>query len=96
MSGVRFRTPLYLIYTNNFFDSNDDGIDGLPAVADRLEDVAFFDALCLRLFLVSPQSDFGYDIATHTLVDHICGTMDNLGGYQMTPRPGVKVPIDRV
>ncbi|MBV9251147.1 MAG: alpha-glucosidase, partial [Acetobacteraceae bacterium] len=73
---------IYQIYPRSFFDSNGDGIGDLPGITARLDHVASLgvDAIWLCPFFTSPQRDFGYDVAHHTEVDPLFGTLDDFDG----------------
>ena len=67
----------YEIYIRSFQDANDDGIGDLKGITSRLDYLADLgvDAVWITPFYVSPQVDFGYDIADHEAVDPIFGTL---------------------
>ena len=90
---------IYQIYPRSFFDSNGDGIGDLPGVTARLDYVASLgvDAIWLCPFFTSPQKDFGYDVADHTAVDPVFGTLEDFDRLIEKARAfGIKVLIDQV
>jgi alpha-glucosidase len=90
---------IYQIYPRSFFDSNGDGIGDLPGVAARLDHVARLgvDAIWLCPFFVSPQRDFGYDVANHIDVDPIFGTLADFDALiARVHELGLRVLIDQV
>ena len=90
---------IYQIYPRSFFDSSGDGIGDLPGVTARLEYVANLgvDAIWLCPFFTSPQHDFGYDVADHTAVDPVFGTLDDFDALLGKAHAlGLKVLIDQV
>jgi alpha-glucosidase len=90
---------IYQIYPRSFFDSNGDGIGDLPGVTAKLDHVASLgvDAIWLCPFFVSPMKDFGYDVADHTAVDPVFGTLDDFDELVARAHTlGLKVLIDQV
>lgn len=90
---------IYQIYPRSFFDSNGDGIGDLPGVTTHLDHVARLgvDAIWLCPVFASPQQDFGYDVADHTSIDPIFGTLEDFD--RMVARAhalGLRVLIDQV
>lgn len=90
---------IYQIYPRSFFDGNGDGIGDLPGVAAKLEHVARLgaDAIWLCPVFVSPQRDFGYDVADYTAIDPIFGSMADFDAVVARAHAlGLKVLIDQV
>jgi alpha-glucosidase len=90
---------IYQIYPRSFFDTDGDGIGDLPGVTAKLEYVAGLgvDAIWLCPFFVSPQADFGYDVADHLAVDPRFGTLPDFDRLLARAHGlGLKVLIDQV
>ncbi|QGG94986.1 alpha-amylase family glycosyl hydrolase [Actinomarinicola tropica] len=70
---------VYQIYPRSFRDGNGDGIGDLPGIIEGLDHVAELgvDAIWLSPIYRSPMADFGYDVADHTDVDPVFGTLDD-------------------
>src|SRR4030088_2448152 len=68
---------VYQIYPRSFADADADGVGALPGITRRLEHVRDrgADAVWLSPIYRSPMADFGYDIADHTDVDPIFGSL---------------------
>jgi alpha-glucosidase len=71
---------LYQIYPRSFADSNGDGIGDLQGVIDRLDHLAWLgvDGVWLNPVTVSPDADWGYDVADYTGVQPVLGTLDDV------------------
>jgi alpha-glucosidase len=90
---------IYQIYPRSFHDSNGDGVGDLPGVMAKLEHVASLgvDAIWLCPFFTSPMKDFGYDVADHTGVDPVYGTLADFDALVARAHAlGLKVLIDQV
>ncbi len=90
---------IYQIYPRSFFDSNGDGVGDLRGITMRLDHIASLgvDAIWLCPFFVSPQRDFGYDVADYTAVDPLFGTMADFDALLVRAHAlGLKVLIDQV
>jgi alpha-glucosidase len=90
---------IYQIYPRSFFDSNGDGVGDLAGVTARLDHVARLgaDAIWLCPFFVSPQRDFGYDVANYVEIDPLFGTMADFDALVARAHAlHLKVLIDQV
>jgi alpha-glucosidase len=74
------RAVLYQVYLRSFADSDGDGVGDLRGIADRLDYLEWLgvDALWLSPVTVSPDKDWGYDVADYTDVQPAFGGMDAL------------------
>jgi alpha-glucosidase len=70
---------VYQIYPRSFADSNGDGVGDLTGIRAHLDHLVELgvDALWLSPVFRSPMHDFGYDIADHTAIDPVFGTLDD-------------------
>jgi alpha-glucosidase len=68
---------IYHVYLRSFQDSNGDGVGDLRGLRARLPYLIQLgvDAVLLSPFYRSPMVDFGYDVADHTEVDPVYGTL---------------------
>jgi alpha-glucosidase len=68
---------IYQAYPRSFQDSNGDGIGDLRGVIDRLEYLQWLgvDAIWLNPITVSPDADFGYDVADYRAVQPVFGDL---------------------
>ena len=62
------RAVIYQIYVRSFADSDADGVGDLRGVVDRLDYLRWLgaDAIWLSPVTVSPDKDWGYDVADYT------------------------------
>ena len=66
---------LYQVYPRSFADSNGDGVGDIRGVIDRLDHLAWLgvDGIWLNPVTVSPDADWGYDVADYTGVQPVLG-----------------------
>jgi alpha-glucosidase len=74
-----FEGVVYQIYPRSFLDTNGDGIGDLEGIRRQLDHLAWLgvDAVWLSPIYRSPMADFGYDVADHTDVDPLFGTLED-------------------
>jgi len=90
---------LYQIYPRSFADSNGDGIGDLRGVIAHLDYLQWLgiDGIWLNPITVSPDKDFGYDVADYCRVQPVLGdlgTADEL--IAEAGRRGIRVILDLV
>ena len=71
---------IYQIYVRSFADSNADGVGDLRGVIERLDHLEWLgvDAIWLSPVTVSPNADWGYDVADFRAVEPELGTIADL------------------
>jgi alpha-glucosidase len=71
---------LYQIYVRSFADSNGDGIGDLPGILSHLDHLVSLgvDGVWLSPVTVSPNADWGYDVADYLDVSPELGTLADL------------------
>jgi alpha-glucosidase len=71
---------LYQIYPRSFADSNGDGVGDLPGVIERLDYLQWVgvDGIWLSPVTVSPNADWGYDVADYVAVEPDLGTLGDV------------------
>ena len=90
---------VYQIYPRSFGDADGDGVGDLAGITARLDHLVALgvDALWLSPFYRSPMADAGYDIADHTAVDPVFGTLDDADALIAAAHErGLRVVIDFV
>ncbi|MGP8058865.1 MAG: alpha-amylase family glycosyl hydrolase, partial [Acidimicrobiales bacterium] len=71
---------IYQIYPRSFADAGGDGIGDLDGVIEHLDHLEWLgvDGIWLSPVTVSPDADFGYDVADYCDVDPEYGTLADL------------------
>lgn len=91
---------VYQIYPRSFLDTNGDGIGDLPGIIDKLDyikNIVGADAIWLSPHYLSPQEDFGYDVASYTQIAPEYGTMEDAENLiSQAHKVGLKVMFDIV
>ena len=90
---------LYQVYPRSFADANGDGHGDLRGVLEHLEHLAWLgvDGIWLNPITVSPDADWGYDVADYTAVDPDFGTMEDLDALVAAAgERGIRVLLDLV
>ena len=90
---------IYQIYVRSFQDSNGDGIGDLPGVIRRLDYLQWLgvDAIWLSPITVSPDADYGYDVADYCNVQPAFGDLGDVDRLiREAAERGIRVILDIV
>jgi glycosidase len=90
---------VYQIYPRSFADASGDGTGDLAGITGRLDYLAWLgvDAIWIGPFYPSPMADFGYDVADHTDVDPLFGTLETFDALLAAAHErGIRVLVDYV
>ena len=90
---------VYQIWPRSFKDGNGDGIGDLKGVLDKLDYIKSLgvDAIWFSPLYVSPQEDYGYDIADYRNIAPEYGTLDDFKAVLAGCKErGLKVIMDLV
>ncbi len=89
----------YQIYPRSFADSNGDGAGDLPGIVGRLDYLAGLGVVGIWLspIMVSPNRDWGYDVADYCAVAPELGTLDDLDTLvSEAAKRGIRILLDLV
>jgi alpha-glucosidase len=89
----------YQIYPRSYTDSNGDGIGDLPGIIGRLDYLAELGiaGIWLSPVTVSPNRDWGYDVANYCDIDPDFGTLDDLATLvREGQQRGIRILLDLV
>ncbi|MDQ3944169.1 MAG: alpha-amylase family glycosyl hydrolase [Actinomycetota bacterium] len=81
MSGAWWRDGvIYQIYPRSFADSNGDGVGDLAGIVNHLGYLAWLgvDAIWVNPITLSPDMDWGYDVADYRAVQPVLGTLEDV------------------
>jgi alpha-glucosidase len=90
---------LYQIYPRSFMDTNADGIGDLRGVIERLDHLQWLgvEGIWLDPITVSPDDDWGYDVADYCDVNPPLGTLaDAESLVEEAARRNIRVLLDLV
>lgn len=90
---------MYQIWPRSFCDGNNDGIGDLKGVLSKLDYIKSLgvDAIWFSPLYVSPQADYGYDIADYCNINPEYGTLDDFKlVLQTAHEKGLRVVMDLV
>ena len=90
---------LYQIYPRSYMDTNGDGVGDLRGIIERLDHLQWLgvDGIWLDPISVSPNDDWGYDVADYCDVDPALGTLADADELiAEAGRRGIRVVLDLV
>jgi alpha-glucosidase len=90
---------LYQIYPRSFADSNRDGVGDLPGLIGHLDHLAWLgvDGIWLSPVTVSPNADWGYDVADFCAIAPEFGTLEDFDRLvEQARQRGIRVVMDIV
>jgi glycosidase len=90
---------VYQIYPRSFKDSNGDGIGDIPGIISELDYLKFLgiDIIWLSPVYLSPNNDFGYDVADYYQINPEFGTMHDMDLLiRRANQLGIKIIMDLV
>ena len=90
---------IYQIYPRSFGDASGDGVGDLRGITGRLDYLSWLgvDAVWISPFYRSPMADFGYDVADHTDVDRLFGSLADFDALLAEAnRRNIRVIVDFV
>jgi alpha-glucosidase len=89
----------YQIYPRSYADSNGDGVGDLPGIIGRLDYLAELGiaGIWLSPVTVSPNRDWGYDVADYCDIDPDFGTLDDVATLvREGQQRGIRILLDLV
>ena len=90
---------LYQVYPRSFADSDADGVGDIPGIVDHLDHLQWLgiDGIWLSPVTVSPNADWGYDVADYCAVEPDLGTMADVDRLlDGAAERGIRVLMDLV
>jgi len=90
---------IYQIYPRSYRDSNGDGVGDLAGITERLDHLVWLgvDAVWITPITVSPDTDWGYDVADYTAVQPVLGDLDDFDRLVAAAGArGIRVVLDLV
>jgi alpha-glucosidase len=90
---------IYQIYPRSYRDANGDGVGDLAGITERLDHLAWLgvDAIWITPITVSPDTDWGYDVADYTAVQPAFGDLADFERLVAEAgKRGIKVVLDLV
>src|SRR6202023_1872225 len=90
---------VYQIYPRSFADSNGDGVGDLGGITARLDHLEWLgvDGIWLSPITVSPNADWGYDVADYCAVQPDLGTIETFDRLvARAGQSGIRVLLDIV
>jgi alpha-glucosidase len=90
---------IYQIYPRSYRDANGDGVGDLAGITERLDHLAWLgvDAIWVTPITVSPDTDWGYDVADYVNVQPVLGDLDAFDRLVAeAERRGIRIVLDLV
>ncbi len=90
---------LYQIYPRSYMDTNGDGVGDLRGITARLDHLQWLgvDGIWLDPIMLSPNTDWGYDVADYVAVDDELGTLADADELvEEASKRGIRILLDLV